>query len=763
MPTDTTVTTVLKYTAYVGLLAVLFVPLVVDQSMFFLYITGKAYTFRILVEIIFALWLVLILRDRSYIPKRSWILGAAAIFVVIIGIADLAGVEPLRSIWSNYERMEGFVWIAHLFLFLISAAGIIGQGSVEDRRKLWAVFAHVSLLVSIIMGVYGLSQLSGKGLDFRIDAYLGNSTYLGVYALVHFFIAFYFWMRNAYHIHHIRSSQGAWKVDSIIQLIGYSALALFNLYIMYQTGTRGSLVGLVAGLGFIALAIAVLDRTHRAIRNTGIALLAIVIASVVTLGAMKDSDFVKSRPLIARFSALATFDVKGVFMNEGRARSLLWGIAYEGFKENPLLGWGQDNFGYVFSKHYNPEMYGQETWFDRTHNVIFDWLISAGLLGLLSYLSLFAAVLFVLWKKMESGGFELYEKAVLTGLLVAYFVHNLFVFDNLSSYIFFFSLLAFVHTIVGEKPLIMSRWSSGQGAVLDIEVVNYVATPIILIALGFGIYFINIPGIKANTRLIEALTDCNYKEYALADASFRDVLAYGAYEGLAQTREQFVFCASAVHRDPAVSADVKDGWMKNAQKLIDEQVKITPDDSRPFFIAGTFFSGIGRYDLAQPYLERAAVLSPGKQHALTLLALVYLNTKQEEKGVEILASMHQALPGNVELAAGYASALVYTGKADMAEAMFGATSTVMTDDQVIQVYEGKKMYSKVIEAYRVRAARTPDDVRTAIAPAVLYLKYGDRSASIRELKVLQTRFPSYTKDLQQLIDVINTGKNPFTQ
>ncbi|MDB5259228.1 MAG: hypothetical protein JWO73_436, partial [Candidatus Taylorbacteria bacterium] len=144
MNTDKTINTILKYAAYIGLLGALFVPIVVNYSSFFLYITGKAFAFRILIEVIFALWLILALRDRSYFPKRSWIFAGVAIFTVIVGIADITGAEPLRSIWSNYERMEGFIWIAHLFLFFVAAAGILGQGETSEKKKFWMLFGHVS-------------------------------------------------------------------------------------------------------------------------------------------------------------------------------------------------------------------------------------------------------------------------------------------------------------------------------------------------------------------------------------------------------------------------------------------------------------------------------------------------------------------------------------------------------------------------------------------------------------------------------------------
>ena len=103
-------------------------------------------------------------------------------------------------------------------------------------------------------------------------------------------------------------------------------------------------------------------------------------------------------------------------------------MAIKGFKERPILGWGQENFNIVFNKHYNPLM-DQEQWFDRTHNIILDWLIAAGILGALSYLSLFVAVLVLIWRR---GTFTFVEKSILTGLFAAYFFHNMFVFDNLA-------------------------------------------------------------------------------------------------------------------------------------------------------------------------------------------------------------------------------------------------------------------------------------------------------------------------------------------
>src|SRR5205085_82544 len=82
-----------------------------------------------------------------------------------------------------------------------------------------------------------------------------------------------------------------------------------------------------------------------------------------------------------------------------------------------ILGWGQENYAIVFDKYYDPRMYGQEPWFDRVHNIIFDWLVAGGFPGLILYLLIFAALLRVLWK---ADVFTLSERSILTGLLVGY-------------------------------------------------------------------------------------------------------------------------------------------------------------------------------------------------------------------------------------------------------------------------------------------------------------------------------------------------------
>ncbi|MFA7309950.1 MAG: hypothetical protein WC050_03535, partial [Candidatus Paceibacterota bacterium] len=195
----TTLEKTLKWIVIGGIFLLPFVPLLVTTSLFFPFITGKNFAFRIIVEIIAGGWLALALVSPAYRPRRSWILGAFAIFVLLIAISDAQGVNPFKSFMSNYERMDGWVTIAHLLVYTVVAAAMM------RTEQLWKWLWWVTLGVSAYLSLYGLLQVLGvttlgqggaAGLSARVDATFGNPIYLAVYMLFHIFIAAMLWTQN---------------------------------------------------------------------------------------------------------------------------------------------------------------------------------------------------------------------------------------------------------------------------------------------------------------------------------------------------------------------------------------------------------------------------------------------------------------------------------------------------------------------------------------------------------------------------------------
>ena len=71
-----------------------FLALFVSDTLFFPFITGKNFAFRILGEIAFVGWILLMLVDAKYRPKFSWNAAIFGLFVLWMAIADAFAVNP---------------------------------------------------------------------------------------------------------------------------------------------------------------------------------------------------------------------------------------------------------------------------------------------------------------------------------------------------------------------------------------------------------------------------------------------------------------------------------------------------------------------------------------------------------------------------------------------------------------------------------------------------------------------------------------------
>src|SRR5580704_17796376 len=134
---------ILRWIVLIGVFLLPFIPLVVTSSLFFPFITGKNFLFRIIVEVITFCYLALVLINPKYRPRRNWIFGAFLVFIIIIAIADAQGVDPFKSFWSNFERMDGWITIAHLFCYTVVAACVL------NAENLWRRLFELSIAISV--------------------------------------------------------------------------------------------------------------------------------------------------------------------------------------------------------------------------------------------------------------------------------------------------------------------------------------------------------------------------------------------------------------------------------------------------------------------------------------------------------------------------------------------------------------------------------------------------------------------------------------
>lgn len=632
-----------------GFVAVPFIPfIVISHSTFFPFIVGKNFAFRIIVEIMLSAWLVLAFIDPAYRPKKSWLLGAFAGFLAIITLSAIFGENPAKSFWSNFERMEGVVTYFHLFAYIIVASTVL------TVRGFWRPYLNLHLFAGVIMAIYGVLQWSG-GLDIvqdgmRVNGTLGNAAYLGTYALFNIFLAGFFMARESF------TTTGERARVAI-----YGAIILLQTFVLYHTATRGAMLGLLAGIGLSTILVAIFEREKKILRNGAIGILIAVTLFVGGFIAVRDAQFVKDSPVLSRFAAISLTE------KTTKSRFMVWNMAYEGFKERPMLGWGMENFNYVFNEYYNPKMYDQEQWFDRAHNVFFDWLIAGGLPALLAYISLFACAIYCIWRRADE--LSIVEKSVLTGLLGGYFFQNLFVFDNITSLLYFGTILAYIEGMShgeckNEKLKLESKKTEPEGE----DLTFIVSGGAVILALVL-IYIVNYKGIMQNTTLIHAMSDRSAGPARNLEL-FKETIAYDSF-GTSEAREQLAQLSMSGFDSSKEISEIQSQFLSLAGNELEKQAKKLSEDARYQVFAGSFFSRVGNPERAISYLEKAVELSPKKQTILFELASAYYNSKNIAKAEEVFKRAYELEPKYDMAQKYYAQVLMASGKRAEAEKVMG--------------------------------------------------------------------------------------------
>ncbi len=743
---------VLRFTILACIFVTPFICLYVPSSMFFPFISGKNFAFRILVEIMLGAWVLLMFIDETYRPRFSWVLLAAGAFLIVLTLADFFGVNPYRSFWSNYERMEGLIAHIHLFLYFVV------MGSVIRTELLWRWFWRTSLGVSLLVAVNAFWQLEGWGAVHqslnRLDATFGNSTYLAVYALFNFFIALFLFVREE-------------KENPRARFV-YPVIAVINLAVLYYTQTRGASLGLVGGVFLAFLLAALFDREHPERKKYAIGG---VIGIVILVGAFiagRNTPWIQENRTLGRIADISLSDPTT------ESRFMIWNMSWQGFKEHPILGWGQDNFLYVFSKYYDPRMWNQEPWFDRSHDVFFDWLTAGGALGLLTYLSLFGAALYYLWLKpsstvrpireadLGSRRLSILESGILTGMLAGYFVHNIFVFDNITSYLIFFGFLAYVHSQSIKTPIAPPEQPPKRGkkeSELEFGDLCIAATIIIAITAG-TVYFVNVRNIYANIALIDGIrpeTILVPGANGQKEIAIKAILEQGLF-GSGEAREQLGQLALQV-ADPRVPEEIRQQFYELTASEFDQEIINDPTSLRTISFAAAFYERYGQFDKAVQYYKKAIALSPKHQGAYLDLSQMLLYKGNITDAVGLAKVAYELDPNYAAAAAAYVSALVYQKnlpEADRVLAKFQGTP-LLYDNRLVNAYGLNHYYGRVVEAINEKIAKGNALGRDYFTLAGGYSGMGDTKKAIAAVKLGIAFDASLKAEGEQLLEKLVGG------
>lgn len=721
----------LKAIVFAGLFAIPFIPWIVADSMFFPFITGKNFAFRIIVEIVFAAWVALALLDRTYRPRFSWIFVSLSALMIVMFFANFLGEYPLKSFWSNFERMDGYVTLVHFYLLFIVL------GTVMRDQKLWTYFMWTTVGAATYVAFDGLQQYINKEGSWRIDSTLGNAAYMAIYMLFHSLFTVWLFI-------HARQ----WFVRGILGLL----FVLFT-YLLLLTATRGTFLALVAALTVTGVYLALFSKGYPVMRKVALGSLLALVVLVGAIFTFKESAYVQDNPALTR---IANIDLQ----KDLRGRMDIWGMAIEGIKERPILGWGQGNFNYVFNAKYDPDIYYGESWYDRVHNIALDWLIAGGIVGFLVYVSIFVAILYyLLWRPFfkhdefnNDGYFSVPERAILIGIVLGYVVHNLVVFDNIVSYIFFASVLALIHARISEEMPSVRDYD------IDPRIVTTIAAPVIALCLGTVVYFVNWPPILAAGDIIDALQAQTIPE-RLGEMQHAIDLDTFAYQELV---EQLAQQAMQINSNPQISKEDKQLYIDAAESELLNLAIRKPGDARVHVFISGFYRSIGAIDKATEHIAIARSLSPTKQ-AIIMEQGVLAYLKGDYEAMHTYFKEAFELQEDYDLARTfYATSFMYLGAFDQVEPLIEEKhfEKFALNDFAFQSADQFKQYDLLEKMFRARIKKQPNNPQHRVSFASMYYQKGDTDAAIAVLREGIEAIPSLETTGACYIANIEAGKEP---
>lgn len=724
-----------------------FLSLWISSSLFFPYITGRNFAFRILIELALALWLGLMIVYKEYRPKFTPMVAALTVFLFVVGLANLLGVDPYHSFWSSFERMEGYLMFLHLVPYFFMLTTVFS-------KKDWQIFFHLFLITGVLVGGYGVLQKLGlreaiQGGE-RIDGTIGNPTYLAAYlALVLVITALLF----------IKAK------DRWLKLL-YAAAGFFFLLMIYYTASRGAALGLFTALVvFTALYLLFVKSASAAERKFKKILIGGVIAAAALFGLiwlLRHTEFVRNNYVLERLSSIS-LESKTI-----RSRFLIWNMSWQAFKERPILGWGQENYLRVFAKYYDPRLYDQEPWFDRAHNIIFDWLINAGILGLLAYLGLFGALFYTLYRGWQQNALNVKEAIIIFSGMVLYFVQNLFVFDNFNTYIIFFAILAYVNSSVYGRP---------QSTFLPAKSNLWLVVLPAAVAMFLAVYHLNARPLAQAKGIIDSLRATIEREDPVGKAlkSFQKTLAYQSM-GEAETLEHFLRTANRLALQERIPKEQKIEFLTEAAAAAEQYLQKAPKDIRMHFFLSSLYNRMlpfgGEYLIkAREHIQAAMALSPKRQDIYSLLAENYLIANDIKKAIEVMEEAIKIYDRNSEIYGNLGRLAALDGQDELVDKVVdelvrifketdrpsepGAASAVFAENmnkigvsyiQLNQLSRARDIYEEIIK-YR------PETPQYHVALTNIYLQLGQRDKAIASAKKVAELDPqAYGNLVEELLE-----------
>lgn len=709
--------TVIKWGTYLAMLT----PLIFIRSYFFPFVVPKTIFFRIIVDIIFIAYILLVISNPKYRPKFTPLTVAIAIFLGILVLTSITGVNFEKSFWSVFERMTGLITFFHLFIFYIILT------SVFRERKYWERILSVSILICAIIS---LIVLISEDPTTRGGGTLGNSSFFSGYCLFNLFFAVVL----------LVGKSGIWRVFCGLAVI------LFLVSLFFNPGgfTKGAVAALISGAFILIVGFLMFYLLSSGKKKLKIAAFSLIV--LVILGGLGFLQLNFTKEKIAEVWQ----------SNSIQSRLVVWNIAWQGWQEKFWLGWGPENFNIPFAKYFDPKLPATgDLWYDRVHNVVLDTGVASGIVGLISYLSIFGVAIFGLFKLLPkiTDKKNVFIPLGMTALMIVYFFQDFWVFDMVSSYMMFFLSLAFINFLIvpAEK----------EGVIIKKIPQSSLIGALLIIITVFTLIFGNIQSARASKFTIYGMSypleqSLDYFQKALA------VSPIAQFEVPEQIVTRFT--------NFALEGNQNEELLIKGLKLSEEQMRKSvvsnPLDFRPRLFLGKFYNNLYQFtrdtkslDLANEILGEAEKLSPKNQQVYWMQGQTKLFEVKKEEAIELFKKAVDLDPRfaqsrwylflSYKIAGKYDLALAELKEMEKLE--FNWINDANNFKQVKDVYKALNENESLLSLYEKGVEIYPNEVQLWADLADLYAAKGEREKAKQAAEKIRELNPELAPQVEEFL------------
>ncbi|RLG23353.1 hypothetical protein DRN85_09500 [Methanosarcinales archaeon] len=836
---------VLRY----GLFLCAFTPLILYSQFLSIFHFPKVIVFRSIVEIMLIFYVLLIIGNKKYRPDwKNPLLIAVTVFTGLYILTSITGVNPYRSFWGTLERMGGVFTFIHYWVFFVILTSVFNNNANDANRnandanrnanyannscaanKNWMKLLKFCVIAGFLSILYAYGQLFDLGEFFvgwqhgRIFGTQGNAALFAGYLIFILFLAAYLLFTEAYREKHRN-----------IQKVFYGLVIALGVPALFLTAVRGSILSFIGALFLLAIFIIFFHRDtqtisqHKAgdtqehtdnqrksayssearqnprvsaIKIIALALLVLLLTLISVLWLCRNQSWVQENRYLKRITDIS-LETKTV-----QTRLATWKSAWQGWQERFWLGWGPENFNVLFAKHFDPmhyEGFGSEVVWDRAHNTFLDIGTTMGIVGLLSYLSIFIVLFFYLYKLIfnrsrrtqiatqnnaDDSTRRRFSYAVLGAMFIAYIGHNISFFDTFNSYLMFFITIGYI-SFLSRKTRIVTQNDAEESSVdprnypreaekfasIDKrrKAVAIILTPIVLLA----IWKTAIIPAKANYAATRGIVyGRSSKYFPVAFDYFRKSLAYHPIQGEYRIRHELarvVFRVFSYTSTPE-KFGVEREDLYFARNEVYKNIETDPLDPIPYLYAARVNEFISRVeqkedvnkakemlDEAERLLNKAKELNSKNPYTYFELGQLQIFKGNLEEAIKYFDEGIKIRP-EVKLGYWYKGVtLIDLGRIEEGEAMIkeaekrGYKKNLSDINRLIERYIDLKDYPKLIELYKEAIELQPNNAQFYARLATAYKENGEIEKAIETAKKVGELDPKLKAEAEAWINMLKS-------